>query len=55
MKRMVIHALLCVALVALSFVAYEHYQDILAGALFCLAIIPSCLFEQARKEWKGER
>ena len=55
MKRMVWSALACVMLVGASIVAYEHYQDILAGVLFCLAVIPSCLFEDARKTWKAER
>lgn len=54
MKRMIFHALLCAVLVVLSFVAYENHQDFLFGVLLALAVIPSCLFNEARKEWRGE-
>lgn len=52
-KRMIVNALLCALLVACALVAYENHLDILAGVFFILAVIPSCLFEQARKEHRG--
>ena len=52
-KRMIVNALLCALRVAGAIVAYENYLDILAGVFFILALIPSCLFEQARKEHRG--
>lgn len=54
MKKMVFSVLACVALLVGALVAYETYHDVLATGLFTLALIPSCLFEEGRREWKGE-
>lgn len=53
MKR-VLYFLACCALVAGAYWAWENYMDFLAGGLVCLAVIPSCLYNKARKERKGE-
>lgn len=54
MKKMVISVLALLALLAGALVAYENYHDVLAAGLFMCALIPSCLFEEGRKELKGE-
>lgn len=54
MKKMVISVLALLALMAGALVAYETYHDVLAAGLFMLALVPSCLFEEGRKEMKGE-
>lgn len=53
MKKMVISVLALLALLAGALVTYENYLDILAGVFFILAVIPSCLFEEARKAHRG--
>lgn len=52
MKKMIISLLACMALTLASFIAWSFYKDILAAFLFMCAIIPSCLFEQGRQEYK---
>ena len=54
MKKMVFSVLACVTLVVGALVAFENYHDVLAAGLFILALVPSCLFEEGRKEWRGE-
>ena len=54
MRKLWRNALLCAALIAGAIVAYENYLDWLAAGLFVLAVIPSVLFEENRKELKGE-
>ncbi len=54
MRRMILCALACVLLVLCSVILYEAGLDFLAGVFFCSAIIPSCYFEQARRERKAE-
>ena len=54
MTKMVFSILACVLLIAGSLWAFENYHDVLAAGLFVSSIIPSVLFEQGRKEWKGE-
>ena len=54
MKKMIISVLAILALLAGALVAYETYHDVLAAGLFMSCLVPSVLFEQGRKEWKGE-
>ena len=54
MKKMVLSLVACLALVGCAFLAFEKYHDVLAAVLFVCSFIPSCLFEEARKERKGE-
>ena len=54
MKKMVLSVVACLALEAGAFVAWMNYHDVLCVFLFALALIPSCLFEVGRREWKGE-
>ena len=54
MKKMVLSLLALVLLVGGALWAYENYHDVLAAGLFMCALIPSCLFEEGRKELKGE-
>ena len=53
MKKMIISMIACMALVLGSLVAFELYIDWLAALLFLLAFIPSCLFEEGRKEYNA--
>ena len=55
MKKMILSAIACFALVAASAVAFCKYLDILALLLFVLAIVPSCFFELGRQEYKQSR
>ena len=55
MKKMIISILACMALEFGSLVAWELYIDWLAALLFMLALIPSCLFEEGRKEYKASK
>jgi len=55
MKKMIVSILACMVLVFGSLVAFEHYADWLACLLFLGALIPSCLFEEGRKEYKAGR
>ena len=52
MKKMIISILACMLLVLASFIAWSCYHDILAAFLFACALVPSCLFEQGRQEYK---
>lgn len=53
MKKMIISIIACMALEFGSLVAFELYIDWLAALLFILALIPSCLFEEGRQEYKA--
>lgn len=55
MKKMILSILACMALVFGSIIAWCCYKDILAAFLFTCALIPSCLFEEGRKEYKENR
>ena len=55
MKKMILSIIACMALVFGSIIAWCCYKDILAAILFICAIIPSCLFEEGRKEYKASR
>ncbi len=55
MKKMILSILACVALVFGSLIAWCCYKDLLAGFLFVCALIPSCLFEEGRKEYNENR
>lgn len=54
MRKSVLYLVVCVLMIACALWAYENYLDFLAGGLVCLAVIPSCLYNKARKERKGE-
>lgn len=54
MRKVCFSLLALVLLIAGAIWAYENYHDVLAAGLFLLALIPSCLFEEGRKELKGE-
>ena len=54
MRKMILSVLACLALIAGSLWAYENYHDVLAAGLFSLSLVPSVIFEQGRKEWRGE-
>lgn len=45
-------ALLCALFVAGAIVAYEMYLDFLVGVFVILAVVFSCLFNEARKAYR---
>lgn len=51
MKKMIISIVACAALMLGAFCAWAVYRDILAAFLFILALVPSCLFEEGRREY----
>ena len=53
MKKMILSLIACMVLEFCSLVAWNCYHDILAAFLFLCALLPSCLFEQGRQEYKG--
>ena len=55
MKKMILSILACMALEFGSIIAWCYYLDVLAGFLFICAIIPSCRFEEGRKEYKEKK
>ena len=55
MKKMILSIILCVALMLGAFVAWSCYKDLLALLLFCAALVPSCLFEEGRQEYKSSK
>ena len=55
MKKMILAIIACLALEFSSIVAFELEINWLAALLFLLALIPSCLFEEGRKEYKETR
>lgn len=56
MKKMFISLVALFALVSGAIVAWLYYQDVLAVGLLMTSLIPSCLFEDGRKEFiKGNR
>ena len=54
MKKMIISIVACIVLMLGAFTAWACYKDVLATALFIAALIPSCLFEQGRQEYKSK-
>ena len=52
MKKMIISIVACFGLLFAAFLAWASYHDFLAAVLFASAMIPSCLFEQGRQEYK---
>ncbi len=55
MKKMIISVIACVALVFGACVAWLYSKDLIAGILILTALVPSCLFEEGRKEYKSGR
>ena len=55
MKKMIVSIIACMALMFGAFYAWACYKDVLATILFICALIPSCLFEQGRQEYKARR
>lgn len=54
MKKMIFSVLALLVLMAGALWAFENYHDVLAAGLFMSCLIPSVIFEEGRKEWKGE-
>lgn len=52
---MVLSILACIALVLAALYAFCCYMDWLACLLFLCALIPSCLFEEGRRELKRNK
>ena len=55
MKKMIISILACMVIDFGSLVAFELYIDWLACLLFICALIPSCLLEGGRQEYKEQK
>jgi len=55
MKKMILSIFLCTVLVAASAISYCCYMDVLAAGLLVAALIPSCLFEEGRKQYKAQK
>ena len=53
MKKMIISLVALFALVSGAIAAWLCYQDVLAAGLLMSSLIPSCLFEEGRKEFKS--
>ncbi len=53
MKKMIVSVVACAALMLGAFWAWAVYRDILAAFLLILALVPSCLFEEGRREYSN--